>query len=383
MIKTILQILLILLSFVACNKNDIEPPEIEDESEIIVPSERVGRTIIVYMAADNDLSVDAVNDIEEMKTGFLSAEENDKNTNLIVFIDPARADPYILNITQNIDTVREYQEFISTDALQMKQILEDIIFMYPADRYGLILWSHGTSWLPAGQTMKTFGRDGSKQMYIPDLNAALPVKFEFILFDACLMGAVEVVYELRNKADFIIASSAEIIYLGFPYDEIVPELIKPVIDLNSVARKYFDFYDGQEGAYRSATISVIDTEELENLAKEAAKLASENEINVDFDKSKIQRLDTYTEQYTFDFADFISKTFPSANTSAFMTQLDKTVLYSVHTPAFLDEYQIDTYCGLSCYIPVPARDDLNRYYQTLQWFNDSEYEKFFNLILTQ
>jgi hypothetical protein len=383
--KKIIQILLI-LSFVACNKNetnDMDIPEIPDESEIIVPAERVERTIIVYMAADNDLSVDAVNDIEEMKTGFLSVEENDKNTNLIVFIDPARADPYILNITQNGDTVRQYQEFVSTDTSQMRQILEDIIFLYPADKYGLVLWSHGTSWLPEGKTMKAFGRDDKKQMDIPDLNVALPLKFEFILFDACLMGAIEVVYELRNKADFIIASSAEIIYLGFPYDEIIPELIKPVIDLNAVAQKYFAFYNVRDGAYRSATISLVDTKELENLARETAKLASENEINDEFDRNKIQQLDTYSEQYTFDFADFISKIFPSADKTALMTQLDKTVLYKANTPAFLDEYPIETYCGLSCYIPVPARNDLNSYYQTLQWFNDSGYEMFFQLIINR
>ena len=41
-------------------------------------------------------------------------------------------------------------------------------------------------------------------MNIDALAAALPVRFDFILMDACLMGSVEVVYELRNKADFII-----------------------------------------------------------------------------------------------------------------------------------------------------------------------------------
>jgi hypothetical protein len=138
-----------------------------------------------------------------------------------------------------------------------------------------------------------------------------------------------------------------------------------------------------DGAYRSATISLIDTKELENLAKETEKIISENEIDVDFDRSEVQRLDTYTEQYTFDFTDFINNAFPDADKSTFMAQLEKTVLYKAHTSAFLDEYQILTYCGLSCYIPVFNRTDLNSYYQTLQWFDDSGYKQLFNLIFTQ
>ena len=94
----------------------------------------------------------------------------------------------------------------------MKQVLNDIIQMYPAQEYRLILWSHGTSWLPAGSSLRSFGEDSGKQMNIPDLAENLPIKFDFILFDACLMGSVEVVYELKEKANFIISSSTETIF---------------------------------------------------------------------------------------------------------------------------------------------------------------------------
>jgi hypothetical protein len=326
------------------------------------------------MAADNDLSTDAYEDIEEMKEGFSEA-----GVNLIVFLDSEDELPCILKIKPNLtEEIRTYQEFNSIDASQVRQVLNDIIDMYPAENYGLVLWSHGTSWLPANMQLKSFGEDSHKQMNIPDLVGALPVHFDFILFDACLMGSVEVAYELRNKTDYLIASSTETIYKGFPYDEIIPELIKPTINYPAVAQKYFDFYDNMDGDYRSATISLIDTKELENLANETEKIFSENEISADFDRTNMQRLDIYEEQYTFDFADFINKAFPEANKSVFQAQLNKTVLYKAHTPEFLEEYQIGAYCGLSCYIPVPGRNDLNSYYRILQWFNDSGYETFFN-----
>jgi hypothetical protein len=74
------------------------------------------------------------------------------------------------------------------------------------------------------------------------------------LMDACLMGSVEVAYELRNKADFIIASPTEVIYMGYPYDRIIPELTRKQPDLKKVASDYFNFYNEMPGIFRSASI---------------------------------------------------------------------------------------------------------------------------------
>ena len=191
-------ITLCLILFVSCSKDaaDDAPPH---------------RTIIVYMAADNDLSEDAWVNISEMQSGF-----NGKGVNLLVFIDPVDDAPHILQIERGSSKkVKTYPEFNSADAGQMRQVLNDIIGMYPAESYGLVLWSHGTSWLPAGRQLKSFGEDNGQQMNIDALAYALPVRFDFILMDACLMGSVEAAYELRNKTDFIIASPTEIIYMGF------------------------------------------------------------------------------------------------------------------------------------------------------------------------
>ena len=47
-------------------------------------------------------------------------------------------------------------------------------------------------------------------MEITDFAMALPDHlFEFIIFEACNMAGIEVAYELRNKAAYIMASSAQ------------------------------------------------------------------------------------------------------------------------------------------------------------------------------
>jgi hypothetical protein len=205
-------------------------------------------------------------------------------------------------------------------------------------------------------------------MNIVDLAESLPVKFGFILFDACLMGSVEVAYELKDKTDYILASSTETIYEGFPYDKIIPELSKSQVDLPKAAQCYFDYYNSLQGAYRSATVSVIATGELSRLAGEMNKIVSGNEPDGSFERTSVQRLDVYGEQYTFDLADFVEKAFPGVDKSAFIAQLNRTVLYKNAMPEFLSEYEITAYCGLSCYILHPSRVDLNEYYGTLSWY---------------
>lgn len=362
--KTLKQVLLIV--WIICSgcqsvKEGETMPEVYSE-----------RTIIVYMSADNDLSADAIDDIEEMKKGYL-----DNGVNLVAFVDLARESPYLLEMTPGSGKImKTYSEINSASAARMQEVLMDIIELYPARSYGLILWSHGTSWLPSNTSLRSFGKDHGSEMDIPDLSISLPVYFDFILFDACLMGSVEVAYELKDKTGYIIASSMEIIYKGFPYDRVIPELVKPAIDYKSVARHYFDYYDSMKGAYRSATISVIETRYLRELALQLKRLFDENTANAHpLDRAAVQRMDTYEEQYCFDLEDFVNAVIPGSGKSQFINTLDNVIIYKAHTPLFLSTYEIATYSGLSCYIPHPEREDLNSYYKTLAWCEDTGMDK--------
>lgn len=327
----------------------------------------MSRTVIVYMVADNDLSDDALADIEEMQSGY-----KETGANLVTLVDPLFDNPYLLKIKEGAsERIKNYPEMNTTDKHNMRDLLKEIIRNYPAESYGLILWSHGTSWLPTGSRLRSFGNDRGEQINISDLADALPVHFDFILFDACLMGAVEVAYELRNNTNYIIASSTETIYEGFPYDRIVPELLKAEVNLQAVAQHYFRFYDNSTGTNRSATISLIDTQHLGYLAGELKNLITENTLSPTFDRAGVQRLDMYKEQYAFDLLDFVQQAFPKADISAFITALNRVIIYKAHTPQFLEEYTIERYCGLSCYIPHYQRNDLNEYYKKIQWTKDS------------
>ena len=124
------------------------------------------------------------------------------------------------------------KEFLAGVINRMKEVA-------PADSYGLIMSSHGGGWVPAdlydvyllGEDSRAaarplfYGQDDYDCMEIPDLVDALDqTRFKYIIFDACFMGNVEGLYDMRNAADYIIASPTEI--LG--------------VKSNSV--KYIDFY---------------------------------------------------------------------------------------------------------------------------------------------
>lgn len=354
-INIIIKINIILVLFSSCEKNE----------DVLTLSDR---TIIVYMAADNDLSYTAFENLQQMKEGFM-----DVGTQLVVFFDQGDENPCLAKIHQGTDIiVKSYAELNSANSDVLRSIIEDVIDLYPAKEYGLILWSHGSSWMPNGSMLKSFGYDSGMRMNIPDLANSLPVKFNFILFDACLMGAVEVAYELKDKTNYIIASSTETIYQGFPYDKIIPELIRPKIDFNAVAKSYFDYYNNQSYSYQSATISVVDTRYLSDLAYYMKQFFKSNNVNLQsFDRTSVQRLDLYEEQYIFDLHDFINRILPDANKDDFMNQLSKVILCKYYTSQLVQKYDINTYCGLSCYIPLSNRDDLNIYYQTLKWYKDA------------
>lgn len=77
---------------------------------------------------------------------------------------------------------------------------------YPADRYSLLFWGHG------GGSVYGFGQEElykTDTLYLPDIASALAgagIKFDFVGFDAPLMGSLETAYMLEPYADYLIAS---------------------------------------------------------------------------------------------------------------------------------------------------------------------------------
>ena len=239
--------------------------------------------------------------------------------------------------------------------------------------------SAAVPWPPTKWFGQDTGENPAGYLDVEQLSEAIPSGvFDWILFDACFMASAETLYALRDKAERIVCSPAEVIADGFPYAEIMTELLRPEPDLRAVCETYYRHYvDDPRPAYRSATVSLIETSQLEALAAATTSvlgtaLASDPEVLSDMDLNRVQPLDRYRRHFLFDMESVVGELetrglVPASLAGAWRAQLARTVIYEAHTPTMLG-LALEKCCGLSMYVPYADYADLNEYYRSLEWY---------------
>jgi hypothetical protein len=102
--------------------------------------------------------------------------------------------------------LEELGEASMLDTTELVDLINYSAENYPANRYGLIFWDHG------GGSLYGYGFDEMNPdsvLYINEIARAMKatgLKFDFVGFDACLMGTIETAYMLEPYADYMIAS---------------------------------------------------------------------------------------------------------------------------------------------------------------------------------
>lgn len=380
-------LLLLLFAWAACSK---------DGTPTAYP--QASRVVLAYMAGDNNLSGYVRSNLDAMVMGMASAPAH---TRMLAYADTPGENPRLMEITASgCKTLYMWSgTHDSASAETVREVLALVRRVAPADRYGLVLWSHGLAWVPSSATgyltrstarigdpwpaTKWFGQDTGETpagyLETADLAAALPADmFEWILFDACFMSSVETLYALRDKAAWIICSPAEVIADGFPYEKIMTELLRPAPELRSVCETYYRYYAHHaDPAYRAATISLVRTSELEELADATASLlsaalAADPDAFAYMGMDRIQPLDRYRRHFLFDMGSVAEELarcgfVPSSLCEAWRAQFARTVVYEAHTPWMLG-LALGECCGVSMYVPMSAYPDLNESYETLEWY---------------
>lgn len=372
--KNLLLLLLIPLFLGGCAKKVDEGP--------------AKRTVLVYVAAANDLYSYAQSNLTDMIAGY--GQTDPQENRLIVYYDAGDGVPCLLQVdASGAHPLQEYPGANSTDPDQLHKVVSQVLQDFPAKSYGLILWSHATGWIPKGFPLavknqwsltafpatRTFGSQYFEgilhEIEIPDLADALPTgAFDFILIDACLMGGVEVAYALREKTDYLIAYPTEVIADGMPYREITAPLFSdaPTQDYcRQIARKFYEHYDAQSGVYRSASVALIETAALEALARSVREVVKDNPEVASLTLSSVQHYDLYSSPFMYDLDDFIGQLATPAQYQTFRQALDNAVLYQAHTDTFFS-LPLERCCGLSVYIPSEQYADCLPYYQDTPWY---------------
>ena len=344
------------------------------------------RTVIVYLGTDNNFLSEAAEKINTLKNSW----DKDNNGNLLVYADAGKS-AVLVHIYYNkrlgnvADTIEVYQDENSASPATITRVLNRAKAYCPkASSYGLVVLSHGSGWLPAEMSwpirarsviIDTSTRDPNNYTELWDFANAIPYKLDFIVFDVCFMGTIEVAYELKEKAEYIVASPAEVLVPGFVYSTMMQHLFEPVPDVTAVASEFYEYYNNQTGYYRSATVSVVKTSELEALATVVKDITQQNAPLSNL--NNIQTFGYGAQRIYFDLEDYLLKLSPE-NQNRIQTALNKCVIYKANTPSYysMGNYAmnpINTFSGLTMYIPQPAFPKANEAYGQLKWAKRIEY----------
>lgn len=247
---------------------DLSIPDLRERYTTIKGNGEDVVTVMVYMIG-SDLESQAgmgTNDLSEM---FYSGV--DGNVNLIVQtggssrwhvqgINARKLQRWQVT-KENITLIAEGNLASMTDPNNLSDFVTFCSENYPANRYALILWDHG------GGTAGGYGRDEfypNNALMLSDIDSALGkagVKFDFVGYDACLMGTVENAYMLEKHADYLIASEELEPGEGWKYDGWLPKLCENTsIETVELGKLIVDSFIGASGS--DQTLSVIDLREI-------------------------------------------------------------------------------------------------------------------------
>lgn len=394
----IILLLTAIFSDACSNEKDIEPrlPG--------MPGDTLARTLIVYMAAENSLDNYLRTDSMEIAWGLDSIDDNSR---IVLFIDDRKSSRLCVGThRERLRTVKTYDGNIcSTDSQTMANILQDIFRLYPARTYALTMCSHASGWLfddPGESTQKSprrsFGIDNGvrttsnngRKMNIPVLAGVLSgcPHFDYVFFDACVMQCIEVAYELRHVADYIIASPAEIPADGAPYTQMLRSMCTVPADPTALVEMYVDYYiNGRgKGSYGGAELSAIRTDKLEHLAQVTAPLmnsllANRTELNTTGIQNYYPWPNTASFTAFYDLKNLLYNYLDPVSYSSWVREFDEAVPVQKLTSSWYSAYPYPSgtrmyaydipHCGgVTIYIPREQNESKgwNDSYHQLEWY---------------
>jgi parallel beta-helix repeat protein len=164
-------------------------------------------TIMVYLNGDNDLNDYADDDLGEM--GGTNTQDN-----LIILHDDNTTDQddtHLYHYRNGIRVEPTPKWLDSEENMGAGSTLEDFVGWcmdeYPSDKTMLIIWDHGGAWKGCSWD----DNSGDDNLRVPEIREALNnslggEKLDMIYMGACSMSTVEVCYELRDNADYLIGA---------------------------------------------------------------------------------------------------------------------------------------------------------------------------------
>ncbi|RRR78522.1 MAG: forkhead-associated protein, partial [Candidatus Viridilinea halotolerans] len=248
-------------------------------------------TVLVYLDGDNDLERAAVTDFHEMAR----VGSSDDIKIVVQFDRISSRERWDDRSAGDWETTKRFLvergmaptpemaladlgELNMGDADVLADFIEWGITNYPAERYALIIWDHGASWIGVASD-----DTDDDMLTLPDISAALETarartnfgKLDLIGFDACLMAQYDVFLTVAPYADVAVASADLEPNQGWYWDAWLQRLADdPGQDAHAVAiaivETYMDYYEGSHA--EDLTLSAFDLTRLDEISEPFERL---------------------------------------------------------------------------------------------------------------
>ena len=356
---------------------DEEPATPEDDS-------LAEWTVMVYLAADNNLEAAGLTDLNEMEQAGSTDE-----VNILVELDRAHgystadgdwkgARRYRVEADADWDTINSpvAVDLGEVDSGAPEAFIDFIswgVENYPAQNYAFIIWNHGWSWTMA----PTSGRKGiaSDDHSGSDLTVAggeyeailaaaqdiMGEKFALLGMDACLMASWEIARVSAPYAEYYVASQATESFDGWAFHTAFSDLVAdPEMDAAELGTVIAERFHETE----DSTLSVTNLSELEAMDG-AIDLFAQAVMDADNPRGEVRRQARRSQNFDGDPNDrdmgdfFVRMTEATDNddilsaADGLLAELDETVVANFTWGEWVSDAT-----GLSIYLPTNGPDDL-------------------------
>ena len=356
-------------------------------------------TIMVFVNAKNNLESYGLSDVNEMEVigsdanvnivaelgridGYSSAEGDWKGSRRYLVQKDADTSkitsPIVMEIPKSDMGSWEYLVGFTKWAMEK----------YPARHYVLVVWNHGAGWnkeRPFEDRGISYDDESGNHITTPQLSQAMAQigKIDVFSMDACLMQMAEVGYQIKDYADYIVASEETEPGDGYTYNTwLGPLAATPDMSAADLSKAMVDSYtDHYQAIKQGATQSSIKTASFGKLTQlldgwTAEVMAAGDLANVKNARTKAQAFYYSTNKDLYHFVKLVS----DGTASAAVAEKGKELMGFLKTDLILHNRVTGTkYAnsfGLAVYIP----SSYTASYNDLTWAKDSKWDDFIKWI---
>ncbi len=367
-------------------------------------------TVLIYMNGDNSLS-DSINpDINQMETSQFDEEK----MNIIVQADynnfASDPRPCIYNIKNDEDNstisspkIKSLSEVDSGDWSVVANFINWGMKEYPAEKYAVILWSHGNGWMPKNDRFSSFFPDSVTHNHISivdgdyhNLFNSLKNKVDVLILDACNMQTIENLSELSSKVDFVVGSEQTIPDTGFPYDDVFRDwsnLDNPRDFAISASEDYYNSYfpggsQNYQGDNFTISISAVDMSKFQEFRSDFMDFLETNQANIStesFLSARENSVEFNDLQWDIDIVEFLYNLKNEVDNQNINSQIDSLITLSNELFISAKSYDYFTYYVGQATICFPKTKEDYEYlierYEKLEIAKDTYWTQFLRNIL--